>query len=218
MNGRRRCRFGIFQLGGWHTRCELCHDGASNLLRINGDVVLEAVADARQERISAHWLVRTWVPALIVETAQQGRKLRTKSRPRQFRNACKTESNADQARCRSCHSGARTRSSTQSSVAFKCGLRSKLDGIRDSVTEVPPVPPGPHRTKTAASVPIVGIRPVVGSWRIIDRSWVVAGVIGIRSPITAANRRAEESAGSKACKSAGRDPASARIIRAGRSQ
>ena len=92
--------------------------------------------------------------------------------------------------------------------------------VRDSVTDahVPPVPTGPHRTKTAASIPIVGIRPVVGSWRIIDRSWVVAVVIGIRSPITAANRRAEESAGSKACKSAGRDPASARIIRAGRSQ
>ena len=77
MNGRRRCRFGIFQLGGWHTRCELCHDGASNPLRINSYVVLEAVAGARQERISAHWLVRTWVPALVVETAQQGRQLRT---------------------------------------------------------------------------------------------------------------------------------------------
>ena len=177
MNGRRRCRFGIFRLGSRHTFSKLRHDGASNLLRINSDVVLEAVADARQERISAHWLVRTWVPALVVETAQQGRQLRTKSRPRQSRNACKTESNADQARCRSCHSSARTRSSTQSSVAYKCGLRSKLDGMaRDSVTTVPPVPPGPHRTKTAASVPIVGIRPVVGSWRIIDRSWVVAVV------------------------------------------
>ena len=59
MNGRRRCRIGIFQLGGWHTPCELRHDRASNLLGINNHVVLEAVADARQERASAHWLVRT---------------------------------------------------------------------------------------------------------------------------------------------------------------
>jgi hypothetical protein len=44
MNGRRRCRFGIFQLGGWHTPCELRHDRASNLLGINNHVVLEAVA------------------------------------------------------------------------------------------------------------------------------------------------------------------------------
>jgi hypothetical protein len=62
-----------FQLGGWHTRCELRHDDASTARSCLRPSPMRARNASRPIG-----LVRTWVPTLAVETAQQGRQLRTK--------------------------------------------------------------------------------------------------------------------------------------------
>ena len=71
MNGRRRCRFGIFQLGGRNTPCKQRQDRADNVLRIDGHIMSECITDAFKKGISARQLVGVRMPAFVVEAAQQ---------------------------------------------------------------------------------------------------------------------------------------------------